>query len=411
MSARPFAALTRVREAIGSTLSPTRQEALTRLVALGLPTPRDDAFRYTNLRLLERRDLTPGPTAPAAWPADLPIGAERLVYVNGRIDSAVTRLPSAVEVTTTSDAVATFSDAATDRIRLWNAALRDSHTTLVVPRNTQVALDLVFVATAGGAYPSLTIELESGAELALIEYHVGADDAPETVTAAVLELRLAVGAQLTHTLVQCAPAAAVIIGDVTAHIGRDATYRHRSAVLGAQLSRFDLTTHLEAPGASTALSGLFLADRTREHHLRTWVHHAAADGTSDQRYRGVATDRGRGSYDGKVVVDVGANGTNSAQSSKNLLLSAEATIETRPQLEINADAVKCAHGATTGSLDEQMLFYLLSRGLDRETARAVLTYAFLGDVLTDFPSAVRKAVETRALGRLPAADLIRGFVA
>ena len=141
------------------------------------------------------------------------------------------------------------------------------------------------------------------------------------------------------------------------------------------------------------------------------VQHAAPNGSSEQRYRGVANDRGRGSYDGKIIVDVGANGTNSAQSSKNLLLSSESTIETRPQLEINADAVKCSHGATTGSLDERMMFYLLSRGLDRETARAVLTYAFLGDVLVDFAPNTRAFVESRALGRLPAADLIRGFVA
>jgi Fe-S cluster assembly protein SufD len=411
MSARPHAALTRVREAIGHTLSSARQDALTRLLALGLPTPRDDAFRYTNLRLLERRDLTPGPIASAQWPADLPVGADRLVIVNGRIDAATTRLPDSLEVVTTSEATDVPGDAVTERIRLWNAALRDSHTTLVVPRNARVALDVVMIATAQGAYPSLTLKVEAGAELTLIEYHVEAPGAAESVTAAVVDLHIDAGAQVSHTLVQCAAASAVLVADVRALIGRDATYRHRSAVLGAQLSRIDLTTQLQAPGASTALSGLFLADRSREHHLRTLVHHAAPNGTSQQRYRGVASERGRGSYDGKVVVDVGANGTNSAQSSKNLLLSSEATIETRPQLEINADAVKCAHGATTGSLDAQMLFYLLSRGLDRDTARAVLTYAFLGDVLTDFPTAVRRAVEARALGRLPAADLIRGFVA
>jgi Fe-S cluster assembly protein SufD len=141
------------------------------------------------------------------------------------------------------------------------------------------------------------------------------------------------------------------------------------------------------------------------------MEHRAPNTTSSQTYRGVANDRGRGSYDGKVIVDAGANGTNSAQSSKNLLLSPDASIETRPQLEINAHAVKCSHGATTGSLDENMLFYLLSRGLDRDTARAVLTYAFLGDVLKGFTPAIRAFVEARALGRLPAADRIREFVA
>ena len=119
-----------------------------------------------------------------------------------------------------------------------------------------------------------------------------------------------------------------------------------------------------------------------------------------------------GSYDGKVVVREGAAKTSSRQSSRNLLLGADAAIDTRPQLEINADDVKCAHGATTGTLDEHMLFYLLTRGLDRETARALLTYAFVEDVLKllgDGP--VRQAVESRALARLPAAATIREFVA
>ena len=134
--------------------------------------------------------------------------------------------------------------------------------------------------------------------------------------------------------------------------------------------------------------------------------------TSDQLYRGVAGGRGRGSYDGKVIVRAGAAKTSSRQSSRNLLLGADAAIDTRPQLEINADDVKCAHGATTGTLDENMLFYLLTRGLDRDTARALLTYAFVGDVLRRLePEAVRRAVERRALGRLPAAETIREFIA
>ncbi|MCX7059004.1 MAG: SufD family Fe-S cluster assembly protein [Proteobacteria bacterium] len=151
---------------------------------------------------------------------------------------------------------------------------------------------------------------------------------------------------------------------------------------------------------------------TREQHIRTLLDHRVSHGTSDQLYRGVAGGRGRGSYDGKVIVRAGAAKTSSRQSSRNLLLSKEASIDTRPQLEINADDVKCAHGATTGTLDENMLFYLLTRGLDRETARALLTYAFVGDVLKSIePEAVRRAIERRALGRLPAAATIREFIA
>ena len=414
MSARLSPALTRVRALLADALSPTRLDTLDRLIALGLPTPRDDAFRYTNLRLLDRRDLAPaaaGSNTTTTLPADLPIGADRLGFLNGHFDVALSRLPATLRVETaprtTCDA---GSISAVDRIRLLNTALSGTHTTVVVPRNTQVSLDLIALSTAGCGYPSLTFQVESGAQLHVIEQHTGADEV-ESLTAAVIDFELQDGAIADHTLLQVAGNRAVVIGDVRAHVGRDATYRHRSAALGAQLSRFDVTVHLNAAGASTALSGLFLADSTREHHLRTLIHHAAPDCPSDQLYRGVASGRGRGSYDGKVIVDAGANGTNSAQSSKNLLLSPDASIETRPQLEINAHAVKCSHGATTGSLDENMLFYLLSRGLDRDTARAVLTYAFLGDVLKGFTPAIRAFVEARALGRLPAADRIREFVA
>jgi Fe-S cluster assembly protein SufD len=411
MSARPSAALTRLAEAVGATLQPSAQQALTRLLALGLPTPRDDAFRYTNFRLLDRRHLAPTAGAAAVVPSDLPVRAQRLVLVNGQVDDAASCLDPVIRMERTAPVSNGLGDEATDRIRLLNAALAAEQCHLVIPRGKSVAFDLVVITTDGGAYPSLRLTLEDGASLDLCEYQVGSADGVESLTSLVLDLHLAAGSRVTHTLYQAAGNRSVTVGDVRATVGRDARYEHRSAVLGAQLSRIDLTVHLAERGASTKLTGLFLADDTREHHLRTLVCHAAPDATSEQRYRGVANDRGRGSYDGKILVDAGANGTQSSQSSRNLLLSADAAIETRPQLEINADAVKCSHGTTTGSLDERMMFYLLSRGLDRETARAVLTYAFLGDVLTDFPVDLRATVEQRALGRLPSGDLIRDFVA
>jgi len=195
-------------------------------------------------------------------------------------------------------------------------------------------------------------------------------------------------------------------------VGAGARYAHRLVALGGQLTRLDLRVALDGEGAGAELAGIFLADGAREQHLRTLVEHRSPHTASDQLYRGVAAGRGRGSYDGKVIVHPGAAKTESRQSSRNLLLGREAAIESRPQLEINADDVKCSHGATTGTLDEQMMFYLLARGLDRDTARALLTYAFVGDVLRRLaPAALRRAVEARVLGRLPAAELLREFVA
>ena len=411
MSGRQSPALARLRAALLPMLSNERLTTLDRLSALGFPTPRDDAYRYTNFRVLDRRELAPALVVNAAQiPGDMPVGKHRLVFLDGRLYAEASAWPDSIQVQPEEHAIDSLSDAATDRMLMLNAALGNHRTKVVIPRNTQVSLDIALISTVGGAYPAISFVVEAGAELRTIEYQTAIDDA-ESLTVSALHFELKDGATVDHTLVQTSSAHAIVVGDVRARVGRDASYRHRSAVLGAQLSRIDLNIELYGRGASTSLTGLFLADGQREHHLRSVVRHMEPDCQSDQLYRGVANERGRGSYDGKVVVDVGANGTLSSQSSKNLLLSADAAIETRPQLEINADAVKCAHGATTGSLDERMMFYLLSRGLDRDTARAVLTYAFLGDVLTGFAAETRAFVEARALGRLPAADLIRGFVA
>jgi Fe-S cluster assembly protein SufD len=401
-----------------------RRAALAALAAAGLPTPRDDAWKYTNLRLLERRDLAPA--APRLLPTSAldelpPPTGMRFVFVDGRLHDGLSSEDWIAGVTLA------FADlphvpplapdpagiAVEDRIRILNAALGRGTDRITIRRGGSggVPVELVHVSTGGASYPRISIELEAGTSLDLIEYQLGPPTG-DAFVASVTDISLAANARLTHTTIQLAGDRAVQLDDVRVAVDRDAHYRHRLVALGGQLARYDLTVALLAPGAQAHLAGLLFADAQREQHVRTLVDHRAPHGTSDQVYRGVAAGRGRGSYDGKVVVRAGAAKTSSRQSSRNLLLSKEAAIDTRPQLEINADDVKCAHGATTGTLDENMLFYLLTRGLDRDTARALLTYAFVEDVLSllgDGP--VRAAVETRALARLPAADTIREFVA
>ncbi len=410
MSARASAALLRARDTLATGVSSERREALERLVSLGLPTPRDDAFRYANLRSLERRDLLPAAFAPLALPEELPLGEYRLVLCNGQIDPSRSHLPDGVTMTRQAGLVPGADTSSEGRLRLLNGALACERTDITVTRGVNARLDLVIVGGSGGAYPQIAVRVEQGAHLTLTE-HLCSDEAAESVSSIVIDADIAHAATLDHTLLQIAGARSIVLCDVRAELAADARYHHRLAALGGQLFRLDLSVGLNGPGAEASLAGLFMADGTREQHLRTVVRHRAPNGSSQQTYRGVANGRGRGSFDGKVVVDAHANGTNSVQSSRNLLLGTEASIETRPQLEINAHAVKCSHGATTGSLDEKMMFYLLSRGLDRDTARAVLTYAFLGDVLTGFDEASRAFVERCALTRLPSADVVREFVA
>ena len=412
----------------GSRARARRADALARLLTLGLPTPRDGAWKYTNLRLLERRDLAPAPPRPidAQLLALLPSrpGAT-LVFVDGRYHAALGSgaLPAGVTFTplaTLLDQTATpaldarlgASDHLDDRIRLLNTALAADGGELSVAAGIVVEADVhvVHIASGAGAYPRLLITLAAGSTLRLVEYHLTAGD-PDSVAAPVTDIDLAAAAHLEHYSVGLTGIRSIELEDVTVTVARDAGYRHCHIANGAQLARLDLRVRLAGEGSSTALAGLFLADRARQLDVRTLVEHLVPRTTSEQLYRGVATERGRGSYDGKVVVHAGAFKSDSRQSSRNLLLSKEAAIDTRPQLEINADDVKCSHGATTGTLDEQMLFYLLARGLERDTARALLTYAFAADVLARIAlPELRRYTEERVLGSLPAAALIREFV-
>jgi Fe-S cluster assembly protein SufD len=407
-----------------------RAAALERLVAAGLPTPRDDAWKDTNLRLLGRRDLSPAPPRPLATDAlaELPaIAGPRLVFVDGRFQPALSAatLPGGCTCTLFAARFAGESPAALgaalagdatladERVRTLNASLAADGPALEVAAGARPGepIHLVHVATGGGSYPRTRVVLGAGAALELYEYHLPAGDGDAFIASAG-DYALAADATLIHTALQVAGGRTILLDDAAVSVGAGARYAHRLVALGGQLARLDLRVALEGPGARAELAGLLFADGAREQHLRTLVEHRAPRTTSDQLYRGVASGRGRGSYDGKVVVHPGAYKTESRQSSRNLLLGREAAIDSRPQLEINADDVKCSHGATTGTLDEQMMFYLLARGLDRDTARALLTYAFVGDVLRRLaPEALRRATEARVLGRLPAAELLREFVA
>jgi Fe-S cluster assembly protein SufD len=427
-------ALARLREGLaglpgGPAWDAWRAARLERLVALGLPTPRDEAWKYANLRLVERRLAAPAAVRPLAADAisalvpDLPGG--RLVFVDGRFAPALSDpLPAGVRAAALGDLLTSRTpealaevlpvpaDAIDDRVRLLNATfLTDgAHLTVDPDARPEAPVHVVFVRTGGAAYARLVVDAGRHSRLALVEHHVTLGE-PETFAAPAVEVRVADGASVDHYRVQFEGAKSVSVEDVAVAVGRDATYAHHAHVFGAQYARTDLRVRLDQPGATAEVNGLFFADGSRHVDLRVLVDHAAPRTTSRQVFRGVAGGRGRGAYDGKVLIRHGASKASSEQSSRNLLLSPTAEIDARPQLEIYTDDVKAGHGATTGALDETMLFYLLSRGLDRATARGVLTFAFAEDVVAQvrIPE-LRRVLERRVLQGLPDADLIREFV-
>ncbi len=430
---RPSAALLALGEApaaAGPGWQAFRQAALARLTTLGLPTPRDDGFKYANLRVLERRDLRPAaaaavPAAPVDSSSSVGPGAHTVVIgpAGAVAADAAALARDGIELVPLATLAATGApesaglvmpgDSPDERLCLWAAAMAG---TGVVVRLADGArprqpLHLIYLSGKGAQYPRLSLTLGVGARLTLVEEHRAPADGKAT-TLAVSNLILAADAHLSHVRLDDAAPDLVLLDESRVEVGPRATYEQHSYGLRAGFSRLDLRVALTGAGAAAELTGLLMADAGRAAHVRTIVHHEAPDTRSSQTYRAIAGGGARASYDGKVIVAAGARGAASRQSSRNLLLATDAEIDTRPQLEIHTDDVTASHGATTGTLDTDMLFYLRSRGIDEATARGLLTYAFAADVIRGVPLVpLRTLLGARIVGLLPDATLLRDFIA
>ncbi len=234
---------------------------------------------------------------------------------------------------------------------------------------------------AQAAHPRIIIDASPGASATIIEHHVSAGDVAP-LNNSNTHIALGKDAQLEHYRVYATGAGATHLDSLDIHQSEGSRCRQFTIVLGGGLVRSSLEARLNQRGASLESFSLLVGHQERHVDCVNIVTHAAPDTRSRQTARAIASDGSRVIFNSKVIVNAGANGSDSKQSCRGLLLSPNAEIDTRPQLEIHADEVKCAHGATTGRLDPDMLFYMLSRGLDRETAQSLLVFAFLADVLT-----------------------------
>ncbi|HMJ11263.1 MAG TPA: Fe-S cluster assembly protein SufD, partial [Polyangiaceae bacterium] len=239
----------------------------------------------------------------------------------------------------------------------------------------------------------------------LLEQQLGAAGAPQLCNA-VAEVFIGPGAELQHVRVQHGEAGQSFLSRVFVELGRDSRYLCRSFSFGGQISRSDLCIRFAGPGARAALDGLYLGDGEEhvEHHVV--VDHAASHCESQQKYKGVLNGRAQGVFDGAIFVRRGTKGTSAHQENRNVLLSPEAVVHTKPRLEIDVDDVKCSHGATVGRLDPQQLFYLRSRGIAADQAQSLLTVAFAKEMVdrVEQPS-IRGALMQALLNRLPGNDL------
>jgi Fe-S cluster assembly protein SufD len=367
-----------------------RRVALERFIEHGLPTRRDEDWRYTALDLLERADLHGPQRAAEDWGGEdypglaLRFGNGRLAQddsrsihaheLAGRVDTPVV----ARHLGTLADAVAGGAALAEINSALWQDGLL-----LHVPAGWK-ATPLFVVHSAGEADAMLHLRhlvvLEAGAEAVLVEHCRGMPDLPYWHNS-VSEIVLGEGARLTHIRLDEESAAATHTSLNLVQQARDSRYHALSLNLGGRVTRHDTRVELTQSGAECRLDGVFIADGRRhiDQHLR--VEHAAPHTTSRQTWRGIAAGRGRGIFDARVVVQPGAAKADAQQSSRNLLLSPHAEIDVKPQLQIHADDVQCGHGATVGQLDEAQVFYLQSRGIDADAARALLLRGFVGEAL------------------------------
>jgi Fe-S cluster assembly protein SufD len=409
-----------------------RRAAIETLSVEGLPTTRDENWKYANLRPLEKVKFAPpvpGAQAGAGLTAaDLPAaiaGYARYVFVDGvfaaGLSSAVTKagiavrslreareaaVPGGVEPVASRDA----------RFALLNDAFAVDGASIRVSANTDcpTCIELVFVAQiesqAGSSYPRVEVYVESNARVGLIERHVSVGGGANFVNASV-HVEIARGATVNHYRVQEAGAKAVWFDTLSAVLQQDSTYKVHGVNAGALSARSTINVQLAGKGAATSISMASLGDRQQIQDAFVLVDHVAPYARSEQTFRGISAGRARVGFNSMVVVRKDAKGTDSQQSLRGLLAGPDAEIDVRPQLEIYTDDVRCAHGATAGKLDDNMLFYLLSRGIDAETAQRLLKWAFLEDVVAriEVPE-LRRQIERSLAGQMKEAAELKEFL-
>jgi Fe-S cluster assembly protein SufD len=400
MSAKPETAPYRAAFVPAGALAEKRREAFARFEELGFPTRRDEAWRFTNLRPLQDKAFAPADGKPGAVPALDPYffagETHRIVLVNGRFAptlSKIAGLPKGATLGSAAELAANrpaLAERLLDRTDLaggqafasLNAALFADG--FVLALDAGVALDKpVEIIHWGDAAESSfhlrnLIQLGAGSRATVIESYAGNG---RYWTNAVALVDLAAGAMLRHAKLQDEATDAIHFGQVRARIATDARYESFVLTLGGRLSRHDSFATFAGEGAACGLFGAYLLKGEQEATNATFVDHAVPKCTTNEVFKGVVDERAHGVFLGKIAVRPQAQKTNAHQLNKNLLLSPRANVDTKPELEILADDVKCSHGATVGDLDEQALFYLEARGIPADEARRMLIEAFAADAI------------------------------
>ena len=407
-----------------------RSAAFDRFRVLGFPTTKNEDWHFTSVAPIVEHDYllvtTPSGDVQREALSPFTFGQQNwhtLVFVNGRFApelSQVDELPQglraldlrrawreAPELVDQLGQITRYDDRAFTAL---NTAFMHDGAVVHVERDREIdrPIHLLFITDAVAAksmmHPRSLIILGRHAKATIVESYVALSDAVY-LTNAVTEVALGEGAALNHVRLQREGMRAYHVGTVEAHQARDSHLVSFSFATGAALSRQNIYTTLDGEGCGTTLNGLYMLDGEQHCDHQTQIIHAQPNCYSRELYKGVLDGRSHGVFNGKVYVYPAAQKTDGKQTNNTLLLSDKAQVDTKPQLEIFADDVKCTHGATVGRLDEMALFYMKSRGVSRDLARRLLTYAFAADVLeTIEESSVREGLEQMTFERFTKVD-------
>jgi Fe-S cluster assembly protein SufD len=396
-------------------LNQLRSNAVNRVNALSLPTKNDEEWRFTDISPLTKVSFQPVRVASPLQSSDvehfyLTETVTRLVFIDGiyapHLSTQIAETSKNSGVVVSSLAAASSEDLAAIESHLGyhtelqdnifaalNTAFLHEGALIIVPRNISVEtpVHLLFIATQKevSSHPRCLLIAEPGSTVTVIEDYVTLQE--ETyVTNTVAEFVLADSAHVNHIRIQRDSKEAFHMANCSVSLARGSRYQSVSVALGARISRYNLNVLLQGEGAECTADGLALISNRQLADTHACIDHIKPHCTSHQLHKCIIDDAAHAVFNGKIIVRPGAQLTNSTQSNRNLLLTSKARIDTKPQLEIFADDVKCAHGATVGQLDNEEIFYLKSRGLSEVTARNLLTYAFGAEVIERIPIASLK---------------------
>ena len=432
-----FAALEqRLAKQRASSLSGIRRAAIDRFAEIGFPTTRLEEWRFTNVAPIAQTAFVQAPDG-AARAFTLSEGPGRnvsreaedsqLVFINGRYSPALSRasrMPGGAVVGSLAAALVATPGVVEPHLARYagyddnafvalNTAFIEDGAFIHIPDGAIVEdpIRVLFVSTANGAasvsHPRNLIVAGPNSQAVIVESYLAAEDGVY-LTNAVTEVVAGKNAVVEHCKLQRESEAAFHVASLVVHQDRDSKVSLHSISVGGAIARNEVSTRLGGEGADCALNGLYMAHGRQHVDSHTTIDHATPLSSSLEIYKGVLEGAAHGVFSGRITVRPDAQKIVARQTNKNLLLSEDAVVNTKPHLQIYADDVKCFHGATVGMLDEDALFYLRSRGMTREMAQDLLVHAFVGEVLGAIKvRALREEIEELVLGRLPTGSKLR----